>query len=394
MKSDNGEWITNPEELAAYFEQTGKKRGQLDILPKSSDAVPESRIKKDRQTMDPDQLRLLDKCLEVLASPDRVLQINYNIADARVSRSFMATSKEMPAVWVTLSGSGESRRVSFRSEPELRHLIIDVLAADSTTRPTRIGCDLSTEGALAFLAILDQYRRSWFVAMLRHLEPISFFTLQDVKERLADSNAEDFRWSLPFIDKVLPITVTEMSVTKDPRQALLELIEAGLIEPVDEQANTFELTEAAQTLAEGDRQAASRLVLSRTFPVSDDEVAHDVLFFVRTPFELFLLLMSGANASLSTLLPGDLNLLLDQIIITLPEEEISGVEEEKIKEAEEETEQPHWYIFRKGERYGPYLLEELIKYVQEGRLQPDDLLWNEGLTQWVEAGTLEELNFD
>jgi len=393
MKSGNGEWITNPEELAAYFGQTGKKRGLLDILPKSSNAMPESEVKKDRQNMDPDQLRLLDKCLGVLASPDRVLQMRYNIADARVSRSFMATSKEMPAVWVTLSGSGESRLVSFRSEPELRHLILDVLAADSTIRPTRIGCDLTTEGALAFLAILDQYRRSWLISMLHHLEPISFFTQKDVEERLADSDMEDFRWSLPFTDKVLPVPVKKMSVTTNSRQALLDLIEAGLIEPVDEEANTFELTEAALTLAEGDRQAASRLVLSRTFPISDDEVAHDVLVFVRTPFELLLVLMSGVNASISTLLPGDLNLLLDQIIFTLPKEDVSDVEQRKMKEEEEQTEQPLWYMSRSGELYGPYFLEELIKYLQEGRLQPEDLVWHEGLPQWVEAGTLEEFNF-
>ncbi len=52
-----------------------------------------------------------------------------------------------------------------------------------------------------------------------------------------------------------------------------------------------------------------------------------------------------------------------------------------------------WYLTRGGNQYGPYNLEQLWQFAQEGRVQPDDLVWHEGLHQWVEAGTLEEFNF-
>ena len=318
MKSQNGEWIGKAEEFAAYFEHTGNKRGSLDVLPKGQREIDfESELKsidKKELDQDPDQLRLLESCLSVLADPEQVVQMHYNMADTTVSRSILAKSKEMPGLWVTLAKTGDTQRLSFRSETELRHLIGRVLSDDNTIRPTQVGCDLSTEAALAFLAILGQYRRAWLISLIRHLEPVTLFSLSDVKERLEEADVEDFRWVLPLTDKLLPMPVAEMSVCEDPRSALLELVEKGLIEPVDEEATAFELTEAGKVLAEGEKQAASRMVLSKTCSTSGGQLVHDVLLFTRSSFDLTLYLMSGAEASISTLLPGDLELILDNII--------------------------------------------------------------------------------
>ncbi len=83
----------------------------------------------------------------------------------------------------------------------------------------------------------------------------------------------------------------------------------------------------------------------------------------------------------------------DNLLALRTEDIWSAPAQEKIREADEQTEQQLWYMSRNGEQYGPYLLEELVKYVQEGRVQPEDLVWHQGLPQWVEAGTLEEFNF-
>jgi uncharacterized protein DUF4339 len=45
----------------------------------------------------------------------------------------------------------------------------------------------------------------------------------------------------------------------------------------------------------------------------------------------------------------------------------------------------HWYIARDGQQYGPISDTELNKFVQLGHLQPDDLLWRDGLPSWCPA---------
>ncbi|UMZ73688.1 DUF4339 domain-containing protein [Natranaerofaba carboxydovora] len=391
MKSQNGEWIGKAEEFIAYFEQTGKKRGSLDVLPKSQKEIDfESEfelIDKKELDQDPDQLRLLESCLSVLADPEQVVQMHYNLADTTVSRSILAMSQEMPGLWVTLATTGDTQRVSFRTETELHHLISRVLSDDTTVRSTQIGCDLSTEAALAFLGILDQYRRAWIISLVRHLEPVTLFSLSDVKERLEEAAVEDFRWALPFTDKLLPIPVAEMSVCEDPRSSLLELIEKGLIEPVDEEATAFELTEAGKVLAEGEKQAASRMVLSKTCSTRNGELAHDVLLFTRSSFDLNLFLMSGAEASMSSLLPGDLELILDNIIFRSSSDAGPDVSPEVTSNDNHKA----WYMIKDGEQLGEFSWQQLKQSVKEGELKKEDLVWNSDLPQWVEANTIENL---
>lgn len=339
MYIHNQEWVITASEAVALLQKTGRKRGPLDVLPNVPDTVAEpADLVLDETTsglaIGENTTQLLEACIAVLASPKRVVRLHYNVADSTVSRSIFATSDELPGIWVSLAGSAEPFRLSMRSDPELRFLIGDVLSAGAGIRLTKIGCDFSTQAALTFMAILDQTRRSWLVSLLRHLEPVSLFSLDDVKERLAEGGVEDFRWTLPLVEKLLPIPIGEMAVSEDPRPALLELIKAGLIEPVNEEATIFDWTEPGRVLTEGNRQAGSRMVLSQSYLLPEAELGHDVMLLTRTPLDLFLILMSGAEASLSTLMPEDLDTLMEQVFaaplmtetVQGPEPAISGSE--------------------------------------------------------------------
>ncbi|MBI3409238.1 MAG: DUF4339 domain-containing protein [Planctomycetes bacterium] len=44
-----------------------------------------------------------------------------------------------------------------------------------------------------------------------------------------------------------------------------------------------------------------------------------------------------------------------------------------------------WYLTRDGQRMGPYSGEQLHEFADDGRLSPKDLVWCEGMTDWVEA---------
>lgn len=405
MKIENGEWIMTAAELAACYEETGNTPGVFSLIPKGVEEGDGTKRGDDYSSLSEEQRAVLDQCLRVLGDPEQLVLLHYTLADTTVSRSTLAISSAMPGAWATLVQSGKTLQLSFRSPLEIRNLVFEVLAADHSVRPTKLGCDLSTEAALAFLALLDQHRRSWLVSLLKHLEPISLFTVEDVKERLNEAAVNDFRWSLPFVDKVLPIPVSEMAVAQDPRPALLELAEAEIIEPVDEDAAVFDMTDAGMVLVDGNKQAASRLVLTRTYHTEDGEPAHDVFVLTRTTFDLFMLSMGGAEASLRTLLPGDLDLLIQYLFPvadstegTQDAAEQAGAQE--AGEAEPGTPAPtpppvaaqaSWFMSRAGQRFGPYSWEDLRQSARDGNLKQEDLLWQPGMTEWVKAGEREGL---
>src|SRR5262249_53108720 len=47
--------------------------------------------------------------------------------------------------------------------------------------------------------------------------------------------------------------------------------------------------------------------------------------------------------------------------------------------------QHQWYLARDGQQYGPLSDAELAKFVELGHLQPNDLLWREGFSDWRPA---------
>jgi len=44
-----------------------------------------------------------------------------------------------------------------------------------------------------------------------------------------------------------------------------------------------------------------------------------------------------------------------------------------------------WYLFKNGQRYGPYTWEQLQAFLRENRLLVDDLLWSHSLSTWTPA---------
>ena len=52
-----------------------------------------------------------------------------------------------------------------------------------------------------------------------------------------------------------------------------------------------------------------------------------------------------------------------------------------------------WHCTINGAKYGPVSAEELRKWVAEGRLQPADYVWCEGMVDWAQYNTIAELNY-
>lgn len=47
--------------------------------------------------------------------------------------------------------------------------------------------------------------------------------------------------------------------------------------------------------------------------------------------------------------------------------------------------QPQWYLARDGKQHGPISEAELTRFIEQGHLQPTDLLWREGFSEWRPA---------
>jgi uncharacterized protein len=59
------------------------------------------------------------------------------------------------------------------------------------------------------------------------------------------------------------------------------------------------------------------------------------------------------------------------------------------------SDERHWYYSRDGEnRLGPMTRDELISAFKQGDLTHNDLVWNPGLSDWVSAGSVTELELE
>lgn len=50
-----------------------------------------------------------------------------------------------------------------------------------------------------------------------------------------------------------------------------------------------------------------------------------------------------------------------------------------------------WFVAVGGERLGPIPQAELLTLAREGRIKASDLVWHEGVAQWIPAGQATEL---
>lgn len=52
---------------------------------------------------------------------------------------------------------------------------------------------------------------------------------------------------------------------------------------------------------------------------------------------------------------------------------------------------PAWYYAHAGQQAGPADLDALVQLAASGRLRPDDLVWTNGMPQWMPAGAIPVL---
>lgn len=335
MNENKTQWNFTVVELLFHMEISGIKPGELCLIPQNwvdEPKIGQDQVAQKRSEMAPEELGLLEHCLGVLADPDRVLNVHINLGDGAVSRFALGNTQTSPGMWVGLGHEGEAYSILLHGDSELKYGLINSLAAGIPLGETQIGCDLSTPAALTFLGVLDQYKQSHMLSMLNHAEPVSIFTKEDIEKHLSSSNIHDFRWLLPFTDKLMPLRINQLGVSEDADQALSELVELKIIGNVDEESRFFDLEPITLSIAEGYRQKISVAGIGHTARLTTGEFVHDVFVLIRTPGDLLLTVMSGGEASLVGISAEELQNLLDSLLINLPLKENQSGEQRQVEE--------------------------------------------------------------
>lgn len=328
MRIDETDFIlTEPEMsgLASYFTPTVNR---FSVIP---DLEIETSVKTTitaafKKLPETDQSRL-ESIIRALSSPLRLVNMNYTIADESISRQVLAWPLSPEEELVFLAGNGAEWRVGTRSSFQIQSMIQGVLAAGDTLRREPLNLSLSTVAVITLLATLDQLRYARLHSELLHEEPIESVAVFELLARIEESETEDFRWSLPFVEKGLPLEFTSMFNEQNVIEGLQELIQEGLVQPLDDTvpATLYALTAEGRVVADAVLHDVSKLLLTFSDAMEEGETGHDVMFFVRGSLSLFLFMMSGENGVITGMDGEQLNTFLVEVFIPPPEEAIAAL---------------------------------------------------------------------
>ncbi|MHC1781830.1 MAG: hypothetical protein AB9891_03520 [Anaerolineaceae bacterium] len=208
---------------------------------------------------------------------------------------------------------GNNRRISLRSPWELASVLTRLLAGGSGLRDGNFGCRFSSQAAMSLLGVFDQLQHARLYSMLAHASPVDSAAPSEVFQRLAESELEDFRWVLPFFEKVLPSGALTAITKKEVADAMAELTRAGLLEAVDANGSLYQLTGSGQFAADAVFHNLSRAAICLSSVRPDGIAGYEAMLFLRGPAGLFLVDISGVEGAALTLSQADLAELLQNL---------------------------------------------------------------------------------
>jgi len=318
MRVEENDFILSESEisgLAAHFETSVNRFSVVPDLESSAsvDAAIALGL-KELSVADESRLKYV---INTLSSPARLVNLNYTIADESISRQVLAWPQPDNEGLVFLSGGGVEWRVGVRSNFQIQSLIQSVLAAGDNLRREPLKVPLSTVAVITLLATLDQLHYARLQSQLLHEAPVESVAIFELLARIEEATTDDFRWSLPFVEKGLPLEFISLFSEQNVIDGLQELIEKELLEAVDDgvPATLYVLTSQGEVIADAVLHDVSKLLLTFSDAMDGGETGHDVMLFVRGGFGLFLFMMSASDGLVTGLDGAQLESFLEEIFI-------------------------------------------------------------------------------
>jgi hypothetical protein len=315
MIRDEDDFLMTVEELSALAAGFSAGPGPLSLLPPGEPSLEDRKaaaagLKK----LSPQERESLQKSVLTLANPESAAHFHHAVSDQAVTRSVLAWPQNgLGDEIVCVTRLGKNRRISLRSAWEVGSVLSRTLAAGQGLKEQNFGCRLTSLAVLALLGIFDQLQYARLYSMLVHASPLDSAAPDEVFQRLAESELEDFRWILPFLEKTLPSgALTSISV-EEVRSALAELAKAGLLEAVDAGGSLYQLTGSGQFAADAAFHNLSRAAVCTSRVRPDGMVGYDCMLFLRGPAGLFFYNITGAEGAVLALSQPALEELLETI---------------------------------------------------------------------------------
>lgn len=315
MIRDETDFLMTVEELSAFAASFSASPGPLSLLPQGEPPIEEKKLAAAAlKKLAPQERGDLEKAVHALANPDWAARLHHAVADETITRSVLAWPKDgQEDEIVCVTRLGKNRRISLRSAWEVSSIIGRILAGGLGLREQNFGCRISSPAVFSLLGFFDQLQHARLYSMLAHASPIDSVTPAEVFQRLAESELEDFRWVIPFFEKVLPTGALTSISKEDVQTTLAELAKAGLLEAVDEKGALYQLTGSGQFAADAVFHNLSRAAICFSQLLPDGQAGYEAVLFLRGPAGLFLYDISGAEGVALTLTQPALEEMLENL---------------------------------------------------------------------------------
>jgi hypothetical protein len=248
-------------------------------------------------------VQILNGAVAALADPPRAALAQFSVADEAVSRLIMAWSATMEQVAV-VARQGWDAAVSLRSPDEVVALLASVVGFDGALEPLDARVELSPTQAIAWVALADTLRRARLHSMLVHGAPSDTCTVADVMGTLAAADAEDFRWALNMLDKVMPGRASVLAGAASITAALEGLVAASVLNstPVDQgDVALYGLADVGTAAFDAWSHEVSRLAVTVHGLVEGGGTTAETVLMVRDARRIWLVAIGSERATLACL---------------------------------------------------------------------------------------------
>lgn len=320
MKIQEPDLLISELELASIAGYLEVEKNELNLLPTSpSESEHLQGVLEDYQQLPEQQKRELNWFLRTFAAPSQVGILHYSVGVERISRQFLAWNTDAGEAIAFLAHTPAGWRVGKRTPFEIQTLLAQVLSVGEKVTPDPLSIALTTVGAITWLSILDQLNYIHLHSRLMHYAPLDSFAVSEVLERLKEAKVEDFRWLLPFTNKLLPVNIPLALDESDLVNGFQELKQVGLIEPLSDkdQPLLYALTSEGEFVADITLNEVSKAALRLSTFLPSGQIGHEVMLFVRGVFYLLLFDMAGEAAAMATLTSDGFSAFMEQTLAAI-----------------------------------------------------------------------------
>jgi hypothetical protein len=287
-------------DLVAAVARSGIARGPL---APSFGAQPAPDAAERFATLSGRSVQILDGAVAALADPPRAALAQFSVADEAATRLIMAWSATMERVAV-VARQGWDAAVSLRSPDEVFALLAGPMGLDGALEPLDARVELSPTQAIGWVAFADTLRRARLHSMLVHGAPSDTCTVADVAGTLAAADAEDFRWALNMLDKVMPGRASGLAGAASITEALEGLIAAGVLNstPADDgDVALYGLADVGAAAFDAWSHEVSRLAVTVQGLVEGGATTAETVLMVRDARRIWLVAIGSERATIACL---------------------------------------------------------------------------------------------